>query len=424
MKGKFPFFASLLFTGIMIKGYGQVVEAPYEVATWKGFTEAAITYTFDDNTSNQYAIAIPMFNEFGFQATFFPVINWSPNWTDFQNAVNEGHEIGSHTVSHPHLQELSDSMQNEELKNSKDEIDANITGQVCRTIAYPYCEPSIDTITSKYYIAARHCQGNIENTTPNDFLNISSIVCGTEGNIITAADFSSNADSAAMISGWSVYLLHGIDSDGGYSPVTSDDLRGSLEYLDDNSNKFWVSGFGNVVRYIRERNAVSVTGIDVFTDSLHVELTDTLDNDTYDYPVSIRRPLPENWPYAQAFQNGDSVETQVVETGSVKYIVIHAVPDEGIVTVKSAEAPEEPVSSIQYQNRNTRIMLMPNPFENEITIQADGQFSYSIYAMDGKLMELEEGFLSAQTGSSLAPGIYLLRVQDRSGNNTLKMLKK
>ncbi len=221
--------AFFLLLQATIMSYAQVVEAPYEVGTWKGFTEAAITYTFDDNTSNQYSVAIPTLNEFGFDATFYPVINWSPSWTNFQNAVDAGHEIGSHTVSHANLSELNSEEQDAELKNSQDEINAHISGQSCLTIAYPYCAPADDTITGKYYIAARHCQGYIEKSTPDDFLNISSIVCGTEGDIETADDFRENSDSAASLNGWSVYLLHGIDNDGGYSPVTSGVFRESAD---------------------------------------------------------------------------------------------------------------------------------------------------------------------------------------------------
>ncbi|GHU72864.1 hypothetical protein FACS189413_16550 [Bacteroidia bacterium] len=38
---------------IATKSYSQHIDAPYEVATWAGFTEAAISYTFDDDCRNQ-----------------------------------------------------------------------------------------------------------------------------------------------------------------------------------------------------------------------------------------------------------------------------------------------------------------------------------------------------------------------------------
>lgn len=403
--------------------YVQVIDKPYQIGTWKGFADAAITYTFDDNCSNQYSVAIPMFNEFGFQATFYPVIDWSPNWSAFQGAADAGHEIGSHTVNHPHLDALSAEDQDTELKNSQQTINSNITGQQCLTLAYPYCVPSIDTITTKYYIAARHCQGNIETATPADFLNISSIFCGSGGDINSTDAFTDNADTAAAHNGWSVYLLHGIDGDGGASPLSSTILRESLEYLDENPDKFWVSSFINVVRYIRERNSVSLEVVDVFNDSIQLQLTDTLDDAIYNFPVTIRRRLPGGWTYAQAFQNGDSSETTIAGT-STTYAKFNAVPDGGLITLKSATATAIPDVTYKTNSDNGWVKIMPNPFNNNIDIKTSGRFCYAIYTMDGRLVESNRGVDSGSTGSALQPGIYLLSVLNDTKIYNIKILKE
>jgi len=53
--------------------YSNTIDSPYEVGTWAGFKKAAISYTFDDGNSNQFAITMPMFDEFGFKMTLFTV---------------------------------------------------------------------------------------------------------------------------------------------------------------------------------------------------------------------------------------------------------------------------------------------------------------------------------------------------------------
>ncbi len=314
----------------------QTVDPPYEVGLWQGFCDAAITYTLDDWCSNQYPVAVPIFNEFDYDVTFFPVTGWSPNYSNLNNVVAQGHEVGSHTTSHPHLGDLTPEQQDAQLKNSQNTINSEISGQQCLTIAYPFCEPGIDTICSKYYIAARHCQGYVEQSTPPDFLTISSIMCGSEGTIKTTKNFNDKAANTATSSGWCVYLIHGIDDDGGYSSLSSTILRESLEYLDANRDKYWVSTFGNVVRYIRERNSVSVTELSLQADSIIIGITDTLDNTIYNFPVSIRRPLPAGWPSAMATQNGLEADTKVMEIGPDRYIVFDAIPDNGdVILVKS-----------------------------------------------------------------------------------------
>ncbi|MEJ2647115.1 MAG: polysaccharide deacetylase family protein, partial [Sedimentisphaerales bacterium] len=139
-------------------GYSKMIDSPYEVATWKGFRKAAICYTFDDGNSNQFAIALPMFDEFGFKMTLFTVSDWATehkNWDALKTAASEGHEVASHTVTHPSLDRLSKERQDIELKNSKEVIEANIPDQNCITIAYPNCRPGDLSICKKYYIAAR-----------------------------------------------------------------------------------------------------------------------------------------------------------------------------------------------------------------------------------------------------------------------------
>src|ERR1017187_2654269 len=115
------------------------VAAPYEIGTWEGFRPAAISYTFDDDLPNQYAKAVPMFNAKGFKLTLFTVTSWLSGWSNVQTAAAYGHEIASHTVTHPVLSGLSLALQTNELANSQAAINANVTTQSCVTIAYPNC---------------------------------------------------------------------------------------------------------------------------------------------------------------------------------------------------------------------------------------------------------------------------------------------
>lgn len=320
-------------------GYSGTIAPPYEVGTWSGFCSAAVSYTFDDGCENQFAIAIPMFNEFDFDLTLYPVINWGLNWTALQNAAADGHEIGSHTMSHSRLSGQTIEEQTLELANSQNTINANIPDRQCLTLAYPYCVPGDAALTEQYYIAARHCQGYIEASTPSNFYQISSVICGSSGSVKTAANFISKFESTANSNGWCVLLLHGIDNDGGYSPVPSATLRASLEYLDAHRSTFWVSTFVNVVRYIRERNDVSVTESLNQNTSITLQVTDTLDDEIYDYPVTIRRPLPRDWLHANVSQNGQVVNTSVVDINSTKYVMFDVVPDGGDVVLLKAPPP-------------------------------------------------------------------------------------
>jgi oligosaccharide reducing-end xylanase len=168
--------------------------------------------------------------------------------------------------------------------------------------------------------------------TPSNFYQISSIALGSAG-INTAAGIITKHDAAAASGGWCVFLIHGIDSDGGYSPLSSTILRESLQYLDANRDTFWVSTFSNVVRYIKERNDVSVTETSSEPNSITLQVTDTLNDTIYNYPVTIRRPLPAGWSSATVSQNGQAVNARVVVADSTISVMFDAVPDGGDIVL-------------------------------------------------------------------------------------------
>jgi peptidoglycan/xylan/chitin deacetylase (PgdA/CDA1 family) len=61
------------------------------------------------------------------------------DWTALRDLAKRGIEIGSHTVNHPHLPELSASEIATELTVSRERIEDEL-GRPCRFLAYPYGE--------------------------------------------------------------------------------------------------------------------------------------------------------------------------------------------------------------------------------------------------------------------------------------------
>jgi peptidoglycan/xylan/chitin deacetylase (PgdA/CDA1 family) len=60
-------------------------------------------------------------------------------WDELREHAARGVEIGSHTVSHPHLPRLGDGEIERELRESRERIEAEL-GRRCRFVAYPYGE--------------------------------------------------------------------------------------------------------------------------------------------------------------------------------------------------------------------------------------------------------------------------------------------
>ena len=234
------------------------IPADYEIAPWHGWKQGAITYSFDDGCSGQLQSAIPSLNKYGLKATFNLVTNWVNNWGGWKQAAQSGHEIASHTVSHANLNAAGDN----ELSQSKQIIEQNI-GQECVTIVYPNCVTGNKGAMSRYYISGRTCSGQLVSNNIGDMFEISSIIIGNTGQYNSAQALNNLADSAAQQNKWAVYLIHGIDGDGGYSPISSSALDQHFSYVKQ-QDKVWVATFKDVSKYILEANnlVISETGSD------------------------------------------------------------------------------------------------------------------------------------------------------------------
>lgn len=125
-------------------------------------SEKDVAVTFDDAFLSVFEQAFPILTELAVPATLFvPVgfpeprraLAWegTRHWLDSEYAeelrpmswahigrlAEAGWEIGSHTVSHPHLTRLDPSALREELARSRSQIEQRL-GQACLSIAYPY----------------------------------------------------------------------------------------------------------------------------------------------------------------------------------------------------------------------------------------------------------------------------------------------
>lgn len=396
------------------------VNPAYEVATWRQFKTAAVTYTLDDNTSNQLPVAIPLFDQYNFKTTLFTVTNWGPNWAGLRAASLNGHEVTSHTVTHPSLGTLTVAQQLVELQQSQATIKANVPTAKCETIAYPNCVIGDIPTMQQYYIAGRICSGAIMPSTPSDFWNLSSIITGNTGSVQTAADLNAKVQLAKTAKGWCVFLTHGINADGGYSPTQSTELAAHLAYVNTNSADYWVATFADAVKYIKERNAVSLTETTISPDELSLVAADNLADNVYNVPVTVRRQLPATWPNAAVALGTAPVASTIATINGAKFIVFDVVPDQGAIRLTKASV----VTSTLGAATDPATKIWPNPFDDRITLEAKGDFTYTIYSLDGKVVQAGQGLNSVTLANNLASGAYVIKINQNGRLISSKVIRR
>ncbi|MCM8786157.1 MAG: polysaccharide deacetylase family protein [Candidatus Omnitrophica bacterium] len=112
--------------------------------------------TFDDGFYDNFLFGLPLFKKLKIKPIIFIIVNYISTdkiwnrykdyekdrflkWEEIREIIKEGVEIGSHTLSHPHLTEIDEEKAKEEIYSSKKIIEDKIGGEV-KFFCYPYGE--------------------------------------------------------------------------------------------------------------------------------------------------------------------------------------------------------------------------------------------------------------------------------------------
>ena len=201
------------------------------------WTEGMVTLSFDDSWISQYTTILPILESAGIKATFYittePIIG---GWSDFmtpaqvKSIFQKGHEIGDHTITHPHLTQLSQANISKEIIDSKVYLE-NLTGKSVTTFAYPYGEfDSIvkNLVKSSGYITARGVDEETLNVASTDKYDLKSscILKSTPFSTIKKA-----IDDAKSNKQWYILCMHEVRTDGDEYSLTPAQFQDIINYI-------------------------------------------------------------------------------------------------------------------------------------------------------------------------------------------------
>jgi len=66
----------------------------------------------------------------------------------------------------------------------------------------------------------------------------------------------------------------------------------------------------------------------------------------------------------------------------------------------------------------------PNPFQSTCSIESKGDFSFSIFTLEGNLVEFGKAKNTVQVGSNLVKGTYVVKIQSASESKVVKIIKE
>ena len=256
------------------------------IARFAGDCSAAISYTFDDGLRDQYTLAVPMLNEVGFKGTFFVIPgvtaetpdeakhkDYEPeawggiSWPELKEMADQGHEIASHTWSHPNLPKLPAGEVDAQLRTAYDAIKTRI-GKPPLTLAFPFnaSTPKVEAAALKYHVAYRAYQTSTGGTS-------------------TVESINAWADKLVRDKSWGVLMIHGIAK--GYAALSDPEtLRTHFKYVKSRERDIRVDTFANIARYEKERDDAKLK-LSGEAGNLTCVVRGTLDPQRYDVPLTI-----------------------------------------------------------------------------------------------------------------------------------------
>jgi len=274
----------LILTLFMVPGAHMEAQQPAQPTTteaaktfhWPSGKRAAVSLSFDDARTSQIDVGLALLNEHHVKATFFlessNIHNRLEGW---KKAVADGHEIGSHTVTHPCTGNYAFSRHNaledytlQMMEDQIDDADAQIhqmLGVKPKTFAYPCGQKFVGTgldvrsyvpLIAEHFIAGR---GYLDES-PNDptICDLAQAM-GTPFDDMDLEHMKSIVEQAAQQGRWVIFVGHEIGNRG-YQVTDATALGALCDYLNDPANGIWLGTVEEVARYIRQQRGISVGG--------------------------------------------------------------------------------------------------------------------------------------------------------------------
>ena len=438
-------YKKLTAMAALAMGASMIYAQDVEIATWSGFRKGAASFTFDDGYASQASQAAPKFDEKGYKATFNLVTGWSPDWNAFQSAATNGHEIASHSDSHP--QGNAVPMPAGEISTSKNTINGKIKQKYgVVTLAYPNCESPGDQQVLQNYVVGRICNGSWKQVSDvmgkdgpdgGNWAKVPALMTGSTG-IDSKNDYTKKMGEAIEKNGWVAFLTHGFSGvdNSSYSPTNLNAMVEALSWAKENDKDIWVAPMGYVAMYIKERNA-SKAEVSNSGNTTTVKLTHNIKDNIsdYDYPLTLK--VKTSLSKAEVTQ-GDAKLEATIDDG---YVIFDAVPNAGDIVIAGEGAGPSPESSSSAEDvsssseevyctdgpddascntgiastiRNSFQLAVYKSSDNYIVVSGAKGMSIAVFNSLGHQLRSTRGLGAEQKVFTGAKGVYVVKVGGRT----------
>ncbi len=257
-------------------------------------------------------------------------------WDDFRRDVKEGYEIASHSVTHATMPGLDEANIRYELEKSKEDVLNQLGPKYTFSceVPYGYENERVMQIAYKIYPALRNrmpepwlkeidrASKQTPGTTDKDYIQWQR---GATTKTPLPLMKSWVDTTAAKNNTWLVLVFHGIDGMG-YEALPSTLLDEYFRYIQSKNDQLWVATFGDVTRYMRERESAKVN-TEEKNNQIAVKLTHSLDSKMYYLPLTLKTYVPSGWENVRVAQGKHTYQSSVKKDDKGSYVLYQAEPN-------------------------------------------------------------------------------------------------
>jgi peptidoglycan-N-acetylglucosamine deacetylase len=327
---------------VMVAGiaFAQDGTPKVRVTRWPQDRTAAISLTFDDGINTDLDFVGPILSRHHLNGTFFVATGmgpWEKRKPEWKQLAQAGDELANHTVHHPcllpqitpHSQDYTPEMMEAEIRDAAEEIARLVNSQRGLTFAYPCGNMSFgrpgDEVknavlyaryVSEHAFAARAVGNGAEDPDDLNVLAVKDLGPTAGKDYLALLELSAPAIRGGL---WGVYCFHGVGGD--WLSITAEALDELTTYLEHHP-EIWTATFGDVLRYIQERKAVSIQTREATADHLDLAMSWPMDKKIYDLPLTLKIELPFPWTDVAAAGDGKRLQARIASRTKTTVILV------------------------------------------------------------------------------------------------------
>ncbi len=328
------------------------------ICLWQDDKTAAACITIDDNTVPDHAWWLEQSKKYDFKFTWFVITKrvgtgsaYFGVWDDFKKLRDAGQDVESHSADHfGSINGAAVLEADENYSQSIPDLEKNLPGLKVKTLAYPggtNPDKNDHAAAAKYFIAARGTAGMFNQANKIDYNNTNSV--GGAASLDAGHKWAGlpntitlNPAQKLIYRAWVCMHFHSLANDQYPKAKAGQDKKteaaAMLAYLHEHVNDFWVGTFTEIAEYGQERDSATLTHA-VVDKSVKLNITDTMDDKLYDYPLTVKVRIDPAWTTASASQGSKDVPVKIIDHDGGKFALVGVIPDRGDVMLTGQAGP-------------------------------------------------------------------------------------